>query len=210
MQPPYEPPDDLPSARLLSWLSLCALLLAAFIAVAVVLPAETDRDPTGLGRVFGLAEMGRIKVALANEAAADAKAADAKAADVKAADAGPNVGERRPTTVPGSRWRDSMSITLQPSEGIEIKMSMRTAEKARYAWTTDGGEVYFNMHGEPPNAPKDYAAHRYGKGTSAAESGELVAAFDGVHGWFWRNRTEQPITITLQTAGEYLVLKELK
>ena len=205
MQPPYEPPDDLPSARLLSWLSLCALLLAAFIAVAVVLPAETDRDPTGLGRVFGLAEMGRIKVALANEAAADVKAAD-----VKAADAGPNVGERRPTTVPGSRWRDSMSITLQPSEGIEIKMSMRTAEKARYAWTTDGGEVYFNMHGEPPNAPKDYAAHRYGKGTSAAESGELVAAFDGVHGWFWRNRTEQPITITLQTAGEYLVLKELK
>ena len=200
MQPPYEPPDDLPSARLLSWLSLCALLLAAFIAVAVVLPAETDRDPTGLGRVFGLAEMGRIKVALANEAAAD----------VKAADAGPNVGERRPTTVPGSRWRDSMSITLQPSEGIEIKMSMRTAEKARYAWTTDGGEVYFNMHGEPPNAPKDYAAHRYGKGTSAAESGELVAAFDGVHGWFWRNRTDLPITITLQTAGEYLVLKELK
>ena len=76
MQPPYEPPGYLPSVRLLSWLSLCALLLAAFIAVAVVLPAETDRDPTGLGRVFGLAEMGRIKVALANEAAADAKAAD--------------------------------------------------------------------------------------------------------------------------------------
>ena len=200
MQPPYEPPGYLPSVRLLSWLSLCALLLAAFIAVAVVLPAETDRDPTGLGRVFGLAEMGRIKVALANEAAADAKAGDAR----------PTVGERRPTTVPGSRWRDSMSITLQPSEGIEVKMSMRTAEKARYAWTTDGGEVYFNMHGEPPNAPKDYAAHRYGKGTSAAESGELVAAFDGVHGWFWRNRTDLPITITLQTAGEYLVLKELK
>ena len=200
MQPPYEPPGYLPSVRLLSWLSLCALLLAAFIAVAVVLPAETDRDPTGLGRVFGLAEMGRIKVALANEAAADAKAGDAR----------PNVGERRPTTVPGSRWRDSMSITLQPSEGIEVKMSMRTAEKARYAWTTDGGEVYFNMHGEPPNAPKDYAAHRYGKGTSAAESGELVAAFDGVHGWFWRNRTDLPITITLQTAGEYLVLKEIK
>ena len=202
MQPPHEPPDDLPSVRLLTWLSLCALLLAALIAVAVVLPAETDRDPTGLGRVFGLAEMGRIKVALANEAAADAKAAD-----VKAADARPNVGERRPTTVPGSRWRDSMSITLQPSEGIEVKMSMRTAEKARYAWTTDGGEVYFNMHGEPPNAPKDYAAHRYGKGTSAAEAGELVAAFDGVHGWFWRNRGKEPVTLTLSTAGDYAAIK---
>mgnify|MGYP000067452327 CR=1 FL=1 len=39
MQPPHEPPDDLPSVRLLTWLSLCALLLAALIAVAVVLPA---------------------------------------------------------------------------------------------------------------------------------------------------------------------------
>ena len=32
MQPPHEPPDDLPSVRLLTWLSLCALLLAALIA----------------------------------------------------------------------------------------------------------------------------------------------------------------------------------
>ncbi|QJR34629.1 transmembrane anchor protein [Gemmatimonas groenlandica] len=197
MQQQDEPPDDLPSVRLLAWLSLCALLLAAFIGVAVVLPAETDRDPTGLGRVLGIAEMGRIKVALANEAVAEVK----EGARAKTSEA---------TQLTGSRWRDSMTITLQPSQGIEVKMSMRTAETARYAWTTDGGEVYFNMHGEPPNPPKDYAAHRYGKGTSAAESGELVAAFDGVHGWFWRNRTEQPITITLRTGGEYLVLKELK
>ena len=197
MQPPYDRPEQLPSVRLLAWLSVCALLVAAVIAVAVVMPAETDRDPTGLGGVLGLAEMGRIKVALATEAAADAKGS------VRANSAAT-------TPLAGSRWRDSMTVTLQPSQGIEVKMSMRTAEKAFFDWTTDGGEVYFNMHGEPPNAPKGYAAHRYGKGTSTAESGELVAAFDGVHGWFWRNRTDQPITITLKTGGEYLVLKELK
>lgn len=197
MQPPYDRPEQLPSVRLLAWLSVCALLVAAVIAVAVVMPAETDRDPTGVGRVLGLAEMGRIKVALASEAAADVKGS------VRA-------NSSATTPLGGSRWRDSMTVTLQPSQGIEVKMSMRTAEKAFFDWTTDGGEVYFNMHGEPPNAPKDYAAHRYGKGTSTAESGELVAAFDGVHGWFWRNRTDQPITITLKTGGEYLVLKELK
>ncbi len=197
MQYQDEPPEDLPSVRLLSWLSVCALLFAAFIGVAVVMPAETDRDPTGLGQLFGIAEMGRIKVALTNEAAADVE--EGVGASTSAA-----------TRLTGSRWRDSMTITLQPSQGIEVKMSMRTAEKAIFAWMTDGGEVYFNMHGEPPNAPKDYAAHRYGKDTSRAESGELVAAFDGVHGWFWRNRTDQPITIALKTGGEYLVLKELK
>lgn len=193
------PPDSLPSVRVLVRLSLLALIAIAWIAVSVVLPAETGRDPTGVGQRLGLAEMGRIKVALANGAVANGAAAAAQTARTT----------RVAIAAAGSRWRDSMTITLRPTEGIEVKMSMRTSQKAFYAWTTNGGEVYFNMHGEPPDPPKDYAAHRYGKGTSAKESGELVAAFDGVHGWFWRNRTDSPVTITLKTGGAYLVLKEM-
>lgn len=200
MQPDSVPPKELPSVRVLVWLSLAAVVVVALLGVAVVMPAETDRDPSGLGRMIGLSEMGRIKVALAKDAAADSGAIQSGAAQA----------ERTVTSVSGSRWRDSLTVTLQPAQGIEVKMSMRASEKAFYAWTTDGGDVYFNMHGEPPNAPKDYAAHRYGKGTSTADTGELVAAFDGVHGWFWRNRTEQPVKITLKTGGEYLVLKEMK
>ena len=187
------PPDSLPSLRVLGWLSLLALIVIATLVAMVVLPAETGRDPTGVGQRLGLTEMGRIKLALARGAAA-APTARTKRVAIGAA---------------GSPWRDSMAITLQPTEGIEVKMSMRASEKARYAWTTNGGEVYFNMHGEPHDPPKDYAAHRYGKGTSAGESGELVAAFDGVHGWFFRNRTDVPVTITLKTGGAYLVLKEM-
>ena len=200
MQPDSVPTKELPSVRVLVWLSLAAVVVMALLGVAVVMPAETDRDPSGLGRMIGLSEMGRIKVALAKDAAADSGAIQSGAAQA----------ERTVTSVSGSRWRDSLTVTLQPAQGIEVKMSMRTSERAFYAWTTDGGDVYFNMHGEPPNAPKDYAAHRYGKGTSTADTGELVAAFDGVHGWFWRNRTEQPVKISLKTGGEYLVLKEMK
>ena len=29
------------------------------------------------------------------------------------------------------------------------------------------------------------------------------AAFDGKHGWFWRNRTSETMTVTLQVNGEY-------
>ena len=29
----------------------------------------------------------------------------------------------------------------------------------------------------------------------------LEAAFDGKHGWFWRNRTDKPVTVTLHTEG---------
>jgi hypothetical protein len=189
------PPERQPSVRVLAGLLLLAMGVIAWLVVSVVLPAETGRDPTGVGQRLGLTEMGRIKMALASEAAADSGNTRTKRVAIGAS---------------GSRWRDSMAITLKPTEGIEVKMTMRTGERARYAWTTDGGEVYFNMHGEPPDPPKDFAAHRYGKGTSAGESGELVAAFDGVHGWFWRNRTDVPVTITLRTGGEYLVLSELK
>jgi hypothetical protein len=189
------PPERLPSVGVLAGLSLLAMVVIAWLAVSVVLPAETGRDPTGVGQRLGLTEMGRIKMALASEAAADSGNTRTKRVAIGAS---------------GSRWRDSMAITLQPTEGIEVKMTMRTGERAQYAWTTNGGEVYFNMHGEPPDPPKDFAAHRYGKGKSAGESGELVAAFDGVHGWFWRNRTDLPVTITLKTGGAYLVLNELK
>jgi hypothetical protein len=45
--------------------------------------------------------------------------------------------------------------------------------------------------------------HQYGKGSSQGQQGILEAAFDGSHGWFWRNRTSGTIVITLKTEGEY-------
>jgi hypothetical protein len=42
------------------------------------------------------------------------------------------------------------------------------------------------------------------------QEGVIVAAFNGQHGWFWRNRTSQTITVTLQTVGEYTDIKHLK
>lgn len=34
--------------------------------------------------------------------------------------------------------------------------------------------------------------------------------FEGRHGWFWRNRTDGVITVTLKTNGDYQEIKELK
>lgn len=73
--PAAEPPSV---GRLLRSTAI-ALVVAAFILATVVLPAEYGVDPTGLGRVLGLTQMGEVKARLAAEAAADA-AADAQAA----------------------------------------------------------------------------------------------------------------------------------
>tara|TARA_R110002020_G_scaffold232768_2_gene444272 strand:+ start:11459 stop:11578 length:120 start_codon:yes stop_codon:yes gene_type:complete len=37
----------------------------------------------------------------------------------------------------------------------------------------------------------------------------LEAAFDGNHGWFWRNRTGSPVTVTLKTDGDYSDFKRM-
>jgi hypothetical protein len=38
----------------------------------------------------------------------------------------------------------------------------------------------------------------------------LQAAFDGNHGWFWRNRGDGNVTVTLNTRGDYANLKRKK
>lgn len=76
MTPPTFPTP--PSARSLVRSTLVALVLAIAVLVTIVLPAEYGVDPTGIGRVLGLTQMGEIKVRLAREAAEDA-AADAAA-----------------------------------------------------------------------------------------------------------------------------------
>ncbi|HYE50643.1 MAG TPA: hypothetical protein VEB20_13705 [Azospirillaceae bacterium] len=72
---------DLPTARQLVRSTLVALAVAALLLVTVVLPAEYGIDPTGIGRLTGLAEMGEIKSQLAEEAEADRAAAAGTPAD---------------------------------------------------------------------------------------------------------------------------------
>ena len=65
------PGITLPTPRALVRSTLIALAVAAVALVGFIFPAEYGVDPTGIGSVFGLTEMGRIKVQLAEEAAAE-------------------------------------------------------------------------------------------------------------------------------------------
>ncbi len=184
--------------------TVTAIVVAVLLWLGVVTPAETGRDPLGTGRVLGLTRMGQIKMALAREAEADIRAA-------MTTETTETTSTEEIASLPSTSnaWRDSMIVRLQPMQGVEVKMTMREQARAVYEWSVDSGEVYFHRHGEPPNAPKDVAAHSYAKGTAPSDRGEIVAVFDGVHGWFWRNRSDKPLQITLRTRGHYLSLKEL-
>jgi hypothetical protein len=101
-------------------------------------------------------------------------------------------------------------LTLRPGQGREIKLEMKAGARATYSWATDRGVVNYDTHADR-SAPPAIKYHGYAKGQSvAADSGELVAAFDGMHGWFWRNRTKEPLTVTLRAAGQYTAVKEIE
>ena len=100
-------------------------------------------------------------------------------------------------------------LSLAPGEGKEIKLVMKQGGRATYSWSIAGGVVNYDTHGDPHDAPQGFYLG-YGKGTSSpGQQGVLEAAFDGMHGWFWRNRTDRPVTVTLRTEGEYSEQREL-
>ena len=192
---------EVPSTGKLIKSTILAAITAGVLLVTVVMPAEYGIDPTGVGNAIGLKRMGEIKTSLAEEAAQDA-AKDAQAAVVVEASSKPEpqvVMEAAPTQ------SHEMSVTLAPDEGTEIKVAMQKGAKVDYVWETNGGKANFDVHADSKELDIDY--HNYSKGSDVKSKGTLVAAFDGSHGWFWRNRTKEPLTITIKTNGEYSSIK---
>ncbi len=202
---------ELPSTGKLVKSTLLAAAAAGVILVTVVMPAEYGIDPTGAGRVLGLTKMGEIKTSLAQEVAAD------QAADLAQTPASPEPAEAAPepvevATAPAepevTALNHERTITLAPNEGTEIKLEMSKGARANYVWSSDGGPVNYDIHADSVALKIDY--HSYGKGSGQRDEGVIEAEFDGYHGWFWRNRTSETLTLTLQTNGEYLSIKHLK
>jgi hypothetical protein len=100
-----------------------------------------------------------------------------------------------------------MTVTLKPGEGTEIKLEMLKNATVSYEWAASGGPVNHDTHGEPYNGKKGYF-HSYSNAKQVkGDKGEFTALFDGTHGWFWRNRTNNDVTISLKTTGNYLSVK---
>jgi len=205
---------ELPSTRQLLRSTIIAIVSAAAILVAVVLPAEYNIDPTGVGRALGLAEMGEIKQQLAEEAERDrlmdqqtpavAPASDQQSSLIGEILLGMFISSAQAQEIAPAR-SDTMSITLKPGEGTEVKLVMLNGAKVNFAWTVEGGVVNFDMHGDGGGNKISYEK---GRGVPGAE-GVLEASFDGNHGWFWRNRGEADVTVTLKTEGDYSDIKKV-
>jgi hypothetical protein len=205
---------EVPSTEKLVKSTILAAITAGVLLVTVVMPAEYGIDPTGVGNAIGLKRMGEIKVSLAKEAAAEQQvvemANNGEAISLAEVSTAPVEAEPTPAPAePAAAIRtDEMQVTLAPDEGTEIKVALAKGKTVEYNWSTSGGKANFDVHGDSKELNIDY--HNYEKGSEQTKQGEIVAAFDGSHGWFWRNRTKETITVTLKTTGEYTDIKHMK
>lgn len=202
-------PADLPNKGQLLKSTIIAVIAAAFILVTIVLPAEYGIDPTGFGNFVGLLKMGEIKVSLADESAAEnssEKPLESLSIDNQAEASQQSPIEAPKESEPNLR-SEEMSITLAPNEGKEIKLTMAKGDSVNFAWWTSGGRANFDTHADSKELKIKY--HNYEKGSKERSEGVLEAAFDGNHGWFWRNRTAETMTVSLKVSGNFTDIKKL-
>jgi len=209
---------ELPSSKQLVRSTVIAVVTAGVLLTTAVLPAEYGIDPTGIGNALGLKKMGEIKTTLAKEAAGETPGSlppidAAPLTAIPIATTTPTAkteaaASPSPTPAPTSK-SDEVTVSLKPGQAAEVKLDMRKGAKVTYEWTVRGGVVNVDAHGDPVNPPAGFY-HGYGKGRQVSkDAGVLQAAFDGKHGWYWRNRSNNAVTVTLNTNGEYTAIKRV-
>lgn len=208
---------ELPTSAQLVRSTAIAVAAATVILVTIVLPSEYAYDPTGIGTQLGLTEMGEIKMQLAEEAAADEQMMMQQQAPANQTPAlpAPNQGSSLPARLiqelfigsamaqTAATRSDEMTIELTPGQGAEVKLVMLEGAVANFSWTVQGGVVNYDIHGDGGGKSTSYEK---GRGVPSHE-GVVTAAFTGNHGWFWRNRGKENVTVTLRTNGAYSEIK---
>ena len=204
--------QELPStARLLRSTGI-AMLVALLLLVTAVMPAEYGIDPTGIGRLLGLQAMGEIKRSAQASEKAAATTATTTTAPTTVTGSAPvapvAASAPAPSAAPTAGVRtDQVSVTLKPGEGAEMKLVMDKGAVVKYRWAAREGALNFDAHGE---SSENSFAVSYRKGKDARQDeGTLEAAFKGQHGWYWKNRSRQPVTVDLFTEGQYSEIKRV-
>ena len=201
---------ELPSSKKLIKSTAIAAVSAVVVLVTCVMPAEYAIDPTGMGKVLGLTKMGEIKQSLAEESENGINAAQAvNSVEQISVETSTQTATDNAQMIMPAINKESISLELKPGQATEVKLTMPQSASVNFDWKAVGGGLNYDTHGDPVNAPKGFY-HGYGKGKNeTTQQGVLKAAFDGKHGWFWRNRTENPVTVTLLVEGQFSEMKKV-
>ena len=183
MTDPVPPVPPAPSAKKLIVGSAVVAAVAAVALVVFILPAEYGIDPTGAGRALGLTR-------LAEPGLSDEQVRGNKRTGVLTLSEQPLQRED---------WDDEWQVTLRPYEGIELKYTLDQGGAIDFEWeATD--TVEYDLHSHPFEGGTELT-ESYAVDEGRGLQGRYVAAFSGLHGWYWQNRNLEDVTVTIRAAG---------
>lgn len=185
--------EPLPGKAELVRATLVALAVAIVLLVTTILPAEYGVDPLGVGGVLGLDKLNGSS-ANAEEIVPDVEGGALDLPALARATSAIRV--------------ETVQVVIPAYEGIELKADMTAGQSIVFDWKTDGAPLYTDMHGEPPNAGEKEFTSYWKENEQLAGQGMLLAQFDGTHGWYWQNMTEEDVTVTVEVSGFYQKIYE--
>jgi len=198
-------PVEPPSLRKILLATVVALVVAVVLLFVAVLPAEYGIDPLGTGKALGLTELAKAGDSPAKPAGDTPTISPVL---VQTADGGTAV-KNTFITQPGRYKVDSREMTLAPDEGMEIKYNMQKGAGLIFSWKANA-KLAYEFHGEPDKKPEGKGGTDYYESYDLDDkegkdqvNATFVAPSTGVHGWFWHNKTQEPVTLKLVTAGFY-------
>jgi hypothetical protein len=105
---------------------------------------------------------------------------------------------------------DQVDIPVPANSDLEYMLDMKQGYSVSYQWSSadiSNPELLLaEFHGHTvrdSDEPGNVMFFKQGRGETS--NGYLVAPFDGVHGWYFSNETDQDINITLSLSGFYTI-----
>lgn len=187
-----------------------ALVLGAFLFVAAVLPAEFGSDPLGTGKLLGFSQLYQADAPteVAMVTAGDPKAYPVLKKEELGSESSVPTPKEAQNPPPASQYtecQDSVTVMVAAGKGIEYKVKVHKYGSFKYEWATDQGVLYSDFHGEVKEAtpPKEEFFLSYTIAYSNNLIGTFLAPYEGRHGWYFKNRTDKDIVVSLRLSGQY-------
>jgi hypothetical protein len=88
-----------------------------------------------------------------------------------------------------------------PGKGHEIEYMVRMKAGDVLVYSLEAptdANLWHEFHGHTPQSVTFYK-----KAAGPTHHGSLTAPFDGIHGWYYENRTKAPVTVRMKLSGFY-------
>ncbi|MEP3211501.1 MAG: hypothetical protein ABJN95_20105 [Maribacter sp.] len=193
-----------------------AFVIGTIVLVTAVLPAEYGIDLLGTGKLFGFSRLyieDTPKEATENNLIT--LQSDVEILKLKKLGSPEGVpkpieaGNPPPNEQLASR-SDSISVLVAAGKGIEYKFRALKLGSIKYDWNTSNNDiVYIDFHGEvyQENPPEEIFYESYTLAFSNNMAGTFTAPFEGKHGWYFRNKNDRDVIVTLHLQGQYELLE---